>query len=691
MPCNPQDDQLRSFARGDTSPSAINAVIRHYVPLLSEDRVARLELLRLLVKSGHGQHIRPIYDAIEAERMRLFMASYGPKDEARKIQQTEGPYSHRAMQLINEAEKLQRRSRILLELNMRVLDILAGNEGSICPVCHKKPIGFTDSACEDCREHSTARAWDNPPTWLFSYGSNHPEQLSQRLERPITVQEGAFASGWRRVFRGWSQKWQGGVASLEKKAGATVYGWATQVTPADLALLDRYEGVASGNYRRETIPITLQGSGKKVKAIVYIANSTQFNQPSRAYLEACAKTVGTFWSDDGRPVAVEDFAINPRKKCRRCSRPVRDSELCDSCAWTVAEQEETDYLDRHVAAPSVCEWCEGTGQYAGGICRACSINANPQDDDLRRLQREWKETRDPKVRGKLIRLLRRIGKKYVHPKSKRLRGTSRRLATLREIRIPSSWLQRIGDSGYRGEEVETVDTSITELSGGQVIYADLIHGSESTYVRVERHLRDRVQHEDPDESSDIFLMQVVDGQVVQMPPLVYSGHDGSGWAGDHVGAHGRVLRTVAPAESFVIRVVQDADSNPQDEDLRKLRREWAETRDPKVRAKLIRALRRAGKKPKLWRKSRQIRKDAQQLFRSTCERCGVRGVFAVMPPVCDACEWELRLQEESEPEADDFECRECGRSYVRNNDGTTNHVDEGGRILYDVDADHTPY
>lgn len=155
----------------------------------------------------------------------------------------------------------------------------------------------------------SAKVWSNPPrrTWLFSYGSNSPEQLEERLGHPVAG-VGASVSGFRRVFRGWSQRWGGGVASLEDARGATTYGWAAQVSESDLVTLDRHEGVATGNYRRAKVRIEL-ADGRGVDAVAYVSTSSEHNRPSTRYLEACARTVGSFWSEDDRPVTAGDFPI----------------------------------------------------------------------------------------------------------------------------------------------------------------------------------------------------------------------------------------------------------------------------------------------------------------------------------------------------------------------------------------------
>lgn len=148
--------------------------------------------------------------------------------------------------------------------------------------------------------------------YLFSYGSNNPTQLRQRLGHSVRG-EAAYAPGWERVFRGWSNNWGGGVASLEKKREGITYGFIAKVSAADLRTLDRYEGVGSGNYRRHTIDV-VTADGKELEAIAYLSTSCTYNPPTRAYLEAVVKTIGQFWAGDGGRVRVSDIPLrNPSK------------------------------------------------------------------------------------------------------------------------------------------------------------------------------------------------------------------------------------------------------------------------------------------------------------------------------------------------------------------------------------------
>lgn len=144
--------------------------------------------------------------------------------------------------------------------------------------------------------------------WLFSYGSNHPGQLSERLGRTDwEMQSGRLDDHWR-VFRGYSQRWRGGVASLEPRRGQSVYGYVAKVTAPDLAVMDRYEGVAGGSYQRKTLQVKTPSG--RVSAVAYASTSRDHMPPSREYLEAVAKTIGAFWRGaDGGPVKWSDITV----------------------------------------------------------------------------------------------------------------------------------------------------------------------------------------------------------------------------------------------------------------------------------------------------------------------------------------------------------------------------------------------
>lgn len=143
---------------------------------------------------------------------------------------------------------------------------------------------------------------------LFCYGSNHPAQLAARLGHP-TRNRGAYATDVGRVFRGWSERWQGGVASLKAMRGVTTFGYVAQVSAADLRQMDAFEGVASGHYRREAIRVEIGDGSEDAEAICYVSTSRKHARPSRAYLEAICLTIGAFWEGERGPVKPGDIVI----------------------------------------------------------------------------------------------------------------------------------------------------------------------------------------------------------------------------------------------------------------------------------------------------------------------------------------------------------------------------------------------
>lgn len=141
---------------------------------------------------------------------------------------------------------------------------------------------------------------------LFSYGSNNPTQLGERLGRPIGG-TAARLEGYGRVFRAWSKRWNGGVASLEPDLSRTTYGYVEKVTEQELAILDGYEK----GYQRTPLQVQVaKGDGWTPKtAIAYICLNQTYNKPSRQYLEAVVKTINAFWSGDNGTVTVEDIPL----------------------------------------------------------------------------------------------------------------------------------------------------------------------------------------------------------------------------------------------------------------------------------------------------------------------------------------------------------------------------------------------
>jgi hypothetical protein len=106
---------------------------------------------------------------------------------------------------------------------------------------------------------------------MFAYGSNlHVAQMASRC--PAAKPLGRMMlRGWRLVFRG--------AVDCVRESAAVCYGGLWPITPACEQVLDRYEGVASGVYRKEQFP------SENDPALIYCMNSTGIFPPPEDYLK----------------------------------------------------------------------------------------------------------------------------------------------------------------------------------------------------------------------------------------------------------------------------------------------------------------------------------------------------------------------------------------------------------------------
>lgn len=111
-----------------------------------------------------------------------------------------------------------------------------------------------------------------------AYGSNL--NITQMAERCPTARVigSSEMKNWRLLFRG---SRTGAVATVEPKKGSSVPVLVWEISTADEAELDRYEGWPF-LYHKETVKVKL--NGKTVMAMVYIINEGRpLGQPSCYY------------------------------------------------------------------------------------------------------------------------------------------------------------------------------------------------------------------------------------------------------------------------------------------------------------------------------------------------------------------------------------------------------------------------
>lgn len=117
----------------------------------------------------------------------------------------------------------------------------------------------------------------HPSQLYFAYGSNMWDaQMKQRCpqSRKLGI---ARLPGHRWIIT------TRGYANVVASQGDEVEGILFELTPSDEAALDRYEGVASGSYRKKTLPV--HHHDRQVPALVYLDPITTEGPPKPEYIQ----------------------------------------------------------------------------------------------------------------------------------------------------------------------------------------------------------------------------------------------------------------------------------------------------------------------------------------------------------------------------------------------------------------------
>ncbi|HTY70852.1 MAG TPA: gamma-glutamylcyclotransferase [Actinomycetes bacterium] len=115
-----------------------------------------------------------------------------------------------------------------------------------------------------------------------AYGSNlDPRQMAERTPSSPPLSSG-WLFGWRLTFGGEDLGWEGALATLVEDPTSSVYVMLYELTDADEAALDEWEGGAIGLYRKVRVRVaTLEAD---VLAWVYVLDAYEGGLPSARYL-----------------------------------------------------------------------------------------------------------------------------------------------------------------------------------------------------------------------------------------------------------------------------------------------------------------------------------------------------------------------------------------------------------------------
>ena len=147
---------------------------------------------------------------------------------------------------------------------------------------------------------------------LFSYGSNSLSQLKGRLQNYDLISYPAYANGYKRIFCGYSNNWNGGVASLIKKRFIKTYGIIVYLDKDELCKLDLFEI----NYTKQEIICNVMFNNIYIecKCFTYIANNNNWiSLPSIQYLIAIKIMLEEHYSKNINYIIISSVKENIKK------------------------------------------------------------------------------------------------------------------------------------------------------------------------------------------------------------------------------------------------------------------------------------------------------------------------------------------------------------------------------------------
>src|SRR3989344_3907724 len=105
----------------------------------------------------------------------------------------------------------------------------------------------------------------------FAYGSNlnHQQMTTERCPRS-SFDSRAYMDGYKVVFDGRSERWNGPVANIISDQSERVWGGLFKITDEHLLSLDKNEGYPK-TYNRKLMQVT-NDAGARIEAWVYLRN-----------------------------------------------------------------------------------------------------------------------------------------------------------------------------------------------------------------------------------------------------------------------------------------------------------------------------------------------------------------------------------------------------------------------------------
>ena len=115
-----------------------------------------------------------------------------------------------------------------------------------------------------------------------AYGSNmNPAQMAERC--PHSPQRAVgWLEGWRLTFGGEDMTWEGALGTVVEDADSRVFVVLYELSEADEAKLDSWDGATLGYYRKSKVRVTTVDG--EMLAWLYVVNGYEGGLPSARYL-----------------------------------------------------------------------------------------------------------------------------------------------------------------------------------------------------------------------------------------------------------------------------------------------------------------------------------------------------------------------------------------------------------------------
>ena len=124
-------------------------------------------------------------------------------------------------------------------------------------------------------------------TLYAAYGSNmDPARMMERCPHS-PLQGTGWITGWRLTFGGEEHGWDGALATLAEDPEGRVFVALYDVTDADAARLDAWEGVELGLYR--TVRTRVETLDGQQVAWAYVLDAYEGGLPSAGYLSVLSE------------------------------------------------------------------------------------------------------------------------------------------------------------------------------------------------------------------------------------------------------------------------------------------------------------------------------------------------------------------------------------------------------------------